>query len=109
MAELVEAKNELIADKIRGRETINGRAYALGMALLLTGDADRANTEIADLQAVTAADVHKVAAKYLADERRMTIRYRSETERPADEVRAELPPPPKTVASYGRADPHPGA
>ena len=100
LAELVEAKNELIADKIRGRETINGRAYALGMALLLTGDADRANTEIADLQAVTTADVHKVAAKYLADERRMTIRYRSETERPADEVRAELSPPPKTVASY---------
>ncbi len=99
-AELAEAKNELIASKISGRETTNGRAYALGMALLLTGDASRANTEIADLQAVTAADVQRVARKYLAEDRRMTIRYRAESERPAGQADAAPPVPPKTTATY---------
>src|SRR4029453_4698989 len=74
-AELAEAKNELVAGKLRERETIDGRGFALGYALRVSGDAAKANTELADLQKVTAADVQRVAAKYLADDRRMTIRY----------------------------------
>ena len=67
---------------------------------MLTGDPRRANSVLADLQAVTAADVQRVARKYLADDRRMTIRYRAESERPPGQVQAAKPPPPKTVARY---------
>jgi len=92
-AELDEAKNELVAGALRERETIDGRGFALGYALRVEGDPARANTELADLQAVTAADVQRVARKYLAEDRRMTIRYLPESERPAGEVaKAEAPP-----------------
>jgi zinc protease len=99
-AELAEAKNELVAGKLRERETIDGRGFALGYALKVSGDAGRANTELADLQAVSAADVQRVARKYLAEERRMTIRYRAESERPKGVTAAAPPPPPKTVVKY---------
>lgn len=99
-AELAEAKNELIAARLRERETIDGRAFALGQALMLTGEAARANTVLAELQAVTAQDVQRVARKYLADETRMTIRYRADSERPAGQAEPPKPPPPKTVTRY---------
>ena len=100
VAELAEARNELVADALRERETIEGRASALGYALRVDGDPNRVNTELAALQAVTAADVQRVARKYLADDRRMTIRYRPESERPKGEVPPTPPVPPKTVATY---------
>ncbi|MFN3512602.1 MAG: M16 family metallopeptidase [Phenylobacterium sp.] len=96
-AELTEARNELVAGKLRQRETIDGRAFALGYALTTTGDASRANRDIAALQAVTAADVQRVARTYLAEDRRMTIRYRPESERP--EGAADAAPKPPVVAS----------
>jgi zinc protease len=99
-AELDEAKNELVAGKLRERETIDGRGFALGYALRVSGDAAKANTELADLQAVTAADVQRVAQKYLDPERRMTIRYRPESERPKGAAPPAAPVPPKTVAKY---------
>ncbi|WP_091735244.1 M16 family metallopeptidase [Phenylobacterium immobile] len=99
-AELAEAKNELVAGKLRERESIDGRGFALGYALETSGDAAAANTELADLQAVTAADVQRVAAKYLADDRRMTIRYQAEGARPAGEVEAPRPKPPTSVGAF---------
>ena len=99
-AELDEAKNELVAGKLRERETIDGRGFALGYALRIDGDAAKANTELADLQAVTAADVQRVAKKYLDPHLRMTIRYRPESERPKGEAVPAPPIPPKTVATY---------
>ena len=98
-AELDEAKNELLAGKLRERETIDGRGYALGYALRIDGDAAKANTELADLQAVTAADVQRVARKYLDPQRRMTIRYRAESARPKDQP-APAPPPARVAATY---------
>ncbi|MBT9472016.1 MAG: pitrilysin family protein [Pseudomonadota bacterium] len=95
--ELSEAKNELIAGKLRERETIDGRAFALGYALRTAGDASLANRELAELQAVTAADVQRVAQKYLTDNGRMTILYQPETARPKGEV--DGAPKPPVVAS----------
>ena len=92
-AELDEAKNELIAAAVRERETIDGRGFALGYALRINGDAAKANTELADLQAVTAADVQRVARKYLPTTARVAIRYRpSPSGRPARPRRAAPPP-----------------
>ncbi|TAJ71368.1 MAG: insulinase family protein [Phenylobacterium sp.] len=99
-AELSEAKNELLAGALRERETIEGRGSAIGYALTVDGDANAVNTELARLQAVTAADIQRVTAKYLAEDRRMTIRYRPESERPKGETVAATPPPPKQVATY---------
>ncbi|CAN7146835.1 pitrilysin family protein [Phenylobacterium sp. LjRoot219] len=99
-AELAEAKNELVAGKLRERETIDGRGFALGYALQVQGDPAKANTELADLQAVTAADVQRVAQKYVDPERRMTIRYQAESARPKGQTTAKEPAPPRTSAKY---------
>ena len=96
-AELAEAKNELIASKLRERETIDGRAFAIGYALNTAGDPALANRQLAELQAVTAADVQRVAQKYLADNSRMTILYQPESARPAGEP--DQTPKPPVVAS----------
>ncbi|MDO9431469.1 MAG: pitrilysin family protein [Phenylobacterium sp.] len=102
-AELTEAKNELIASKLRERETIDGRAFAIGYALSTAGDPALANRELAELQAVTAADVQRAAQKYLADNGRMTILYQPETARPAG-APDQTPKPPR-VASTKYAGP----
>ena len=99
-AELSEAKNELLAGSLRERETIEGRASAIGYALIVDGDPNAVNTELGKLQAVTAADVQRVARKYMAEDRRMTIRYRPESERPKGETVAAAPPPPAKLATY---------
>src|SRR5690606_36247179 len=74
-AELSEAKNELVANALRSRESIDDRATTLGMALIMTGDATAADREIAEIQAVTAADVQRVARRYLTPQRQITINY----------------------------------
>ncbi|PZO03418.1 MAG: peptidase M16 [Alphaproteobacteria bacterium] len=74
-AELAEAKNELIAAALRERETVEDRASVLGWSLINTGDAATADREIASLQAVTAADIQRVARRYLTDQRSIAIRY----------------------------------
>lgn len=99
-AELTEAKNELIAGRLRQRETIDGRAFALGYALRTAGDAELANRELARLQAVTAQDVQRVARQYLTDAGRMTILYQPESARPAGEKDAAPKSPVVASAKY---------
>jgi zinc protease len=93
--ELETAKTQLLTNEIRQRETIDGRANELGAAQVVEGDAARANSDIADLAAVTAADVQRVARSYLADDRRVVIRYLPESQRPPGTA-AEIEPPPPT-------------
>ena len=85
-AELVEAKNELIADALRQRETSQGRAFALGEALVRTDDPRAPDKELAAIQRVSAADVRRVARKYLAPNSRVAIRYVSDKDRPAGQT-----------------------
>ena len=108
-AELDSAKTELIAADVRARESIDDRAFALGYALETDGDAAKANSEVADLSAVTAADVQRVAQKYFRADRATTIRYMAESERPAGEAApavtvANVPSVPFTGATYALAD-----
>ncbi len=74
-AELEKAKNQLVTDQLRERETGNGKALALGQAAVLLGDPARVNTDLARLQAVTAADIQRVMKKYFTDSNRLVLYY----------------------------------
>jgi zinc protease len=97
-AELSEAKNELVANALRERETIEDRARTLGFALIMTRDASVADREIAEIQAVTAADVQRVARKYLTDQRSITIRYlNADAEHPTSQQKLNVDAPVKVA------------
>jgi zinc protease len=81
--ELEKAKNQLITDQLRQRETSNGKALALGEAAVILGDPARANSDLARLQAVTAADVQRVMKKYLTDSNRFVLYFLPETSKRA--------------------------
>jgi zinc protease len=85
-AELTEAKTELVANALRGLETIDGRAFQLGYTLIMTGDPTAADRDVANIQAVTIADVQRVARQYLRDDRAIAMRYLQ-----ADEAHPETP------------------
>ncbi|HSQ24041.1 MAG TPA: pitrilysin family protein [Pyrinomonadaceae bacterium] len=80
-AELEKAKNQIIATQLRQRETNLGKSQALGGAAVLLGDPNRVNTELDKLQAVTAADVQRVAKKYFTPENRYVFTYLPESAR----------------------------
>ena len=86
-AELDKAKNQLVTDQLRQRETSNGKALALGEAAVLLGDPSRVNTDLARLQAVTAADIQRVMKKYFSDNNRLVLYYLPESSKPAKEGR----------------------
>lgn len=81
-AELEKAKNQIITSNLRQRETNLGKSQTLGGAAVLLGDPNRVNTDLDRLQAVTAADVQRVASKYLTDANRYVFYYLPESARP---------------------------
>ena len=78
-AELSTAKNQLLAGKLVERETNAGKASVLGEAAAVMGDAAHANRDLADLQAVTAAQVQAVAQKWFTEPNRLVIEYLPES------------------------------
>ncbi|HUQ34312.1 MAG TPA: pitrilysin family protein [Pyrinomonadaceae bacterium] len=82
-AELEKAKNLLVTNQLRERETNNGKALALGNAAVLLGDPNRVNTDIERLQKVSAADVQRVMRKYISDTNRVVIYYLPQSMKPA--------------------------
>ena len=72
-AELNKAKNTVISEKVFGQISTEAKASALGEADLLYGTPEQANKELAELQAVTAADIQRVAKKYFASEQRSVL------------------------------------
>ncbi|MBN8528937.1 MAG: insulinase family protein [Caulobacterales bacterium] len=83
-AELAEAKTELLAQDLRSRETPDGRAFLLGQALVSENNPNAPDERVAAIQRVTAADVQRVARRFLNDTVRVTVEYRDESQRPAD-------------------------
>jgi zinc protease len=81
-AELEKAVNQLVANQLRERETNSGKAFAIGNAVVLMGDASRVNTDIDHLQAVTVADIQRVMKKYFSDTNRVVITYQGEARKP---------------------------
>src|SRR6266404_1975271 len=82
-SELEKAKNQLITSQLRQRETNLGKSQSLGGATVLLGDPNRVNTELERLQAVTAADVQRVAKKFFTDQNRYVFFYLPESMRSA--------------------------
>jgi zinc protease len=93
-AELDKAKTVLIAQDLRQREPVYGRGYAFGYAYYVEGSVAKVNDDLKEIQAVTAADVQRVARKYLPDDTRVTINYVSEKERPAASAAQPTPSQP---------------
>ena len=104
-AELNEPRNELAGNAVRGPETFEDRATTLGMALIMTGDATAADREIAEIQAVTAADVQRVARRYLTPQRQITLNYLPADEQNPPSVQNMNVDAPVTVAALAPARP----
>jgi zinc protease len=80
-AELDKAKNRFLTGKLMERETFNGKASALGQAVVVYGDATRVNTDLAKLQAVTAAQIKEVMNKYITGKKKVVLEYLPEAMR----------------------------
>ena len=74
-AELAEAKNELLTQALLQRETVDGKASALAEAVIVRGNVTAAERRLARIAATSAADIQRVARKYLADNRATIVRY----------------------------------
>ena len=86
-AELAKAKNRLLTSKLLERETANGKANALGEAAVLYGDAARVNTDLAMVQAVTAAQIKDVLNKYIMGKKKVVIEYLPESMKTAGKAK----------------------
>jgi len=84
-AELDKAKNQIITNQLRQRETSNGKALALGEAAVLLGAVERVNTDLNRLQAITAADIQRVMKKYFTDTNRLVLYYLPEASKKSGE------------------------
>jgi zinc protease len=82
-AELGAAKNGLFGDALAARETARGRAYELGGGAALTGDPSLTDKRLDIIRRMTPADVQRIAKTWLGDAKRVTLRYRDESQRPA--------------------------
>jgi zinc protease len=76
--ELDKVRTRLVTGELAGRQTPQGKAEAVGWAVILHGDARAADREIADLQAVTAADVQRVLRRHVLGAERVSVSYTQE-------------------------------
>jgi zinc protease len=120
--ELDAVKSALLGDALTARETTQGRALLIGDGVTLADDPGMADKRLAAIRAITPADVQRIAARWLADRRRVTIRYRDETLRPAgytgdtspnavDRMGIDVPTkprPPVSFAGEGEREQPPG-
>ncbi|HUP46700.1 MAG TPA: pitrilysin family protein [Thermoanaerobaculia bacterium] len=74
-AELDKARNLLLTDALRERETNNGKAFALGEAIVIEGDPAAVNRGLKELQAVTPADIQRVVRKWIGSAKPAVISY----------------------------------
>ena len=92
--ELDEAKNELIAARLRNRESLLGLGNEVGESLIMTGDAAASEKLLERIRGVTVDDVQRVAQAYLGDQSYVVINYLGDSEKPAD-----VPAEPRTPAT----------
>jgi zinc protease len=83
IAELAEAKSEIVSSTLSRRETARGRAFELGEALVSSGDPDFADRRLEEITQVSAADVMRVAAHYLDPQKQVSVTYTAGEDDPA--------------------------
>jgi len=71
--ELEKAKNQISSGFVFGLESVTGLANEIGMSWIQSGDPGRFLTDLGKLEAVTAKDVQRVAAKYLKKSNRTVV------------------------------------
>ncbi|HUQ20597.1 MAG TPA: pitrilysin family protein [Gemmatimonadaceae bacterium] len=79
--ELVEARNELLASTLQQRETLRGRSLEVGQWIARAGDPGGGDKRLAAVLKVDAADVQRVAKRYLGANSRVLVRYFDDTQR----------------------------
>jgi predicted Zn-dependent peptidase len=72
-AELAKAKRQLQAENVRAMKTVSGKANQLGFFETVLGDYRKLFTLDAEWEAVTAADVQRVAAAYFQPAHRTVV------------------------------------
>jgi zinc protease len=72
----------LLSQKLHGRETAAGKAEAIGEAAVLLGDANLVNSELDEIQKVTAEQVLAAARECFTDANRLVIEYLPATMKP---------------------------
>jgi zinc protease len=82
--ELDKAKNQLIAGQVLGRQTVNGKASAIGYFGVLLGDWRLVNQQVGKYQKVSAADVQAVARKYFRPENSTVVHMLPAAMRPSE-------------------------
>jgi zinc protease len=87
--ELRKAKNVLQADYVRGLSSVSGKANQLGFYEIVFGDYREMFKEVDRVEAVTAADVQRVAQKYLIANERTIVELVPQKPKPG-----ALPPQP---------------
>lgn len=102
MAELTEAKNEIFSSALSQRQTVRGRAFELGEALVSTGNPDAADLRLERIAAVTIEDVQRVAKAWLDPKAKVTLSY----QRGEDDPEAYANPYPRP--DYGSVKPATG-
>lgn len=91
-AELDKAKTRFLTGKLLERETVNGKANALGQAVVMYGDASRVNTDLAKLQAVTTDQIKEVTNKYITGQKKVVLEYLPEAMKAAGPPKKPAPP-----------------
>ncbi|HVJ63018.1 MAG TPA: insulinase family protein, partial [Tahibacter sp.] len=102
--ELERVKNQLLTGAIRTRETIDGKAAEIAKAAVVSGDPRATERRLVAIGAITAADVQRVAAKYLVDSRAAVIHYLPSDAKPAG-ASADTIEVPATVVQKALAPP----
>lgn len=85
--ELKRAKNQLLSQKLHGLETAAGKAEAIGEAAVILGDANLVNSELDEIQKVTAEQVLSVARECFTDKNRLVIEYLPAAMKPATKAK----------------------
>ncbi len=81
-AEVAKAKNRFLTGKFSERETNNGKASALGEAVVVYNDPSRVNTDLDKIQAVTPKQIQDVLNKYITGKKKVVIEYLPEAAKP---------------------------
>ncbi|MGZ9927559.1 hypothetical protein ACXYTC_21160, partial [Escherichia coli] len=71
-----------MASALRRRETVTGRAFELGEALVVSGDPRAADIRLDRIRKVSAADVQRVARTYLTPQSVVNWRYEAGPDNP---------------------------